>query len=329
MSARLRLASRARGHRRGAALVAALVGVAMLVAACSAVAMPGKSAATASLMPAAAAAAVKSMPTQPLPTVTRNVPFAEPVGCSTADCSVLMDIWVPSGPGPFQTVVLVRGGPTGAGGRGYLDPFAAELAEQGLIVFNADMRDIATQGGGYPEAFQDVACAIRYAHLWSPYYAGDGSVTLVGHSLGGFVGSVVALGAEEFTGGCLATGSGRPEAFVGLSGNYNLDDPHVAKDLTVFYGGSPEEESDYRLMSDPFTSVGATQIPTYLVAGTADTTVNPQATLSLGAHLTEEGWPVALTFIEDATHNSIIVPGQNGPDSMAVVLQATNSVARG
>ncbi len=262
--------------------------------------------------------------------VISDVTFVRPQGCAAADCSVLLDIYVPRGSGPFPTVVLVRGGPTGAGGRGYLDAFARELADSGLIVFNADMRDTASKGGGYPQAFDDVACAVRFARTWSFAYGGDGSsVTLVGHSLGGFVGSVVALDGTQFGGDCLAGGSGRPDAFVGLSGNYDLSDPKVAGDLAVFFGGSPEDTAEARSASNPFNYANGPSIPVDLVAGTDDQTVNPAAAVALNAFLSERQWNVTLTLIPGATHNSIIVPSGAGPVSLAVVRRATRSAGAG
>jgi acetyl esterase/lipase len=238
----------------------------------------------------------------------------------------MMDVWIPAGTGPFKTVVLVRGGPTGAGGRGYVEPFAYQMAQAGLLVLNVDMRDISADGGGYPEAFQDVACAVRIARTWGPLYGGDGSATLVGHSLGGFVGSVVALDPNQFNGSCMATiGSGRPDAFVGLSGNYDLDDAKVAGDLEKFYGGSAADTADERDVSNPLTAATGSEIPVFLLAGTNDTTVNPAAAVAMNKYLTDLGWPVSLTMVPNATHNSIIVPTQNGPDSLAVVLDAVAS----
>ena len=185
--------------------------------------------------------------------VVSDVPFTRPVSCGEASCQIKLDIYVPAGLGPFPTVVLIRGGPSGVGGRSYLDPFATELAKVGILVFNADYRDIASQGGGYPTAFQDVACAIHFARSEGSRYNGDsGPITLVGHSLGGWVGSVVALDPATFVGGCLADGSGRPDAFVGLAGNYQIDTGKNESDLLMFFGGSDATTAAARAASNPF-----------------------------------------------------------------------------
>jgi acetyl esterase/lipase len=232
----------------------------------------------------------------------------------------MLDIYVPSGPGPHPTVVLIRGGPSGDGGRRYLGSFASELAASGLLVFTADYRDIGNTGGGYPAAFQDVACAIRYARAQAERYDGEGSlVTLVGHSLGGWVGSVVALASEEFTGGCQADGSGRPDAFVGLAGNYDLAaGGGVGRDLSVFFGGSAAQTATARSASDPLKLGAGSKIPIRLVAGTADGTVNPSASTKLNAMLVNHGWNVGLTLVPGANHTSILWTSYGGGSLGAV-----------
>ena len=260
--------------------------------------------------------------------VIKNVPFARPVGCELADCSVQLDMFIPAGTGPFRTAVMVRGGPTGPGGRHYVEPLVEELVGEGFIVFNADYRDIAATGGGYPAAFEDVACAVRFARTWSSAYGGDSqTVTLVGHSLGGYVGSVLALGSQKFQGGCPSTVSGRPDAFVGLAGNYDLTASSVANDLTKFFGGDATETAEARAESDPFADVTAASIPVRLIAGTADHTVNPAAAVSLDDYLTQRLWNVKLTLIPNATHDTIIRPTGDGPISARVVLEASKSAS--
>jgi acetyl esterase/lipase len=259
-------------------------------------------------------------------TVVGNVPFTQLVDCGAGLCQVRLDVYIPAGPGPFPTVVLARGGPSGMGGRSNLDRFAKALASRGLLVFNADYRDVAEEGGGYPNAFQDLSCAVRFARSQASRYHGDaGPVTLVGHSLGGWVGSVVALDADEFTGGCLAGGSGRPDAFVGLAGNYRLDADEVSSDLNQFFGGSASETAAARNASNPFSYATRSPIPVRLVAGGWDVTVYPSASISLNAFLLKRNWNVQLTLVPGATHSSILKAGETGFPSVAAVLSAISA----
>lgn len=255
--------------------------------------------------------------------VVTDVPFTSPVDCGGGQsCQGQLDVYVPSGPGSFPIVVLV-----GPGGRGYLASFAGHLARLGILVFNADFRDVAGSGGGYPAGFQDVACAIRFARSQASVYGGDaGPVTLAGHSLGGWVGSVVALDPTEFEGGCLADGSGRPDAFVGLSGNYQIDGGENASDLYPFFGGSAAVTAQARAASNPFNFATGTPIPVRLVAGTADETVDPAQSIALNAFLLNRGWNVALTLVPDGSHMSI-VSSQSAYDAVFSAMSAARSSA--
>ncbi len=261
--------------------------------------------------------------------IVANVPFTTAGDCGAARCQVRLDIYVPAAAQPTGVVVLVRGGPSGLGGRAYLRSFAAELAGAGLLVFSADMRDISARGGGFPAAFQDVSCAVRYARSAAMGLgAAEGNVILVGHSLGGYVGSVVALDQDELGSGCLAPGSGRPDAFVGLAGNYDLAAPEVTHDLLVFFGGSPSATRDQRAAADPFRLAGGLSIPVRLVAGDADATVDPMASVRLEKLLRGLGWDVALTMLHGSGHGSIVSPSVTGPASVRAVLSAAEAARR-
>jgi dipeptidyl aminopeptidase/acylaminoacyl peptidase len=255
----------------------------------------------------------------------RNVPFTSPVNCGGRKCTVQLDVYVPAGAGPFPQIVLIRGGPGGLGKRAGLDSYARLLSGKGFLVYNADYRDEASQGGGYPAAFEDVACAIRFARATTIAYDGDDrGVTLVGHSLGGWVGSVVALDADEFRGGCLAGGSGRPNAFVGLSGNYVLTAPEVAGDLRIFFGGGPSATAAARTASNPFRYATGKPIPVRLIAGTADYTVKPSAARSLFAFLQEKGWNATLKLLPGAGHTDMLWMAEAGESSIDAIADVTS-----
>ncbi len=294
-----------------------------LAALATATPVPASSAAAASQPAVEPTGAPSPVRTASAGRIVANVAFTEPVNCGRTRCQVKLDVYVPSGIGPFPEVVLIRGGPTGIGGRAYMRFFAREVAAAGFVVFNADMRDEASAGGGYPAAFQDVACAVRFARAEAAEFDGDSEdVTLVGHSLGGFVGSVVALDDQELGSNCLAPGSGRPDAFVGLAGNYRLASPEVAGDLAVFFGGAPASTSAARSASDPFNYAAGTHIPVRLVAGTADAVVNPAASTALETFLQGRGWDVWLRMVPGAGHGSLVDASSAGPISLAAISEA-------
>ncbi|HEX7490258.1 MAG TPA: alpha/beta hydrolase [Candidatus Limnocylindrales bacterium] len=234
--------------------------------------------------------------------VVAGVPFTTPVDCGDHLCQLGLDVYVPGGSGPFVTVVLV-----GPSGRGYLSGLAGDLANRGILVYNADFRDVGALSGGYPAGFQDVACAVRFARASASQYGGQsGSVALLGHSLGAWVGSVVALDSSEFEGGCLAGGSGRPDAFVGFAGNYQIDSGLNAGDLRNFFGGSPSDLADAYVAANPFNYATSGKIPVRLVAGTDDGSVDPNQSRALEAFLVKQGWDATLTMVPGGGHTSIL-----------------------
>jgi len=244
------------------------------------------------------------------PTEHTSLPYTVPLDCGIlGTCALPLDVYVPSGPGPYATVVLLRGGPGGVGGRSYVASWAFQLAADGLLVYSIDVRDLAEEGGGYPQAMQDTACAIRYARATATKYNGDGStVTLVGHSFGGYVGAVVALNSVEYTGGCLFGGSGRPDAFVGLAGCYDVAGGGNASDFTAFFGNDSTATASVRAIATPYAYATGSAIPVQLSAGTADYTVDPIASHDLYDFLRAKGWNVNLKMVVDANHMTVLDP---------------------
>jgi pimeloyl-ACP methyl ester carboxylesterase len=265
------------------------------------------------------------------PTFIEDLKFTSPVDCGDlGTCQLPLDVYVPTGPGPYPTVVLLRGGPGGIYARRYLDSFATELASSGILVYLIDVRDVASEAGGYPQAMQDTACGIRYARATAAQYGGDaGIVTLVGHSFGAYIGSVVALNASEYTSSaCLYGGSGRPDAFVGLAGCYDVAGGYNAPEFQLFFGGTADETAATRTAATPFAYATGAQIPVRLVAGTADTTVDPQNSIELNAFLVRNGWNVGFDYVNGADHSSILDTTTGGAatlDAIEVAVDYANA----
>ncbi len=122
---------------------------------------------------------------------------------------------------------------------------AETLAARGAVVFNIDYRGVRPVSKGFPESISDVACAVRYARQVARRYGGDRDhLVLVGHSMGGYVGAMVALAGDTFPsarGTCkssLGMKASLPNGFVSVAGVSGIHrDYHIDR---VFLGGTYE-----------------------------------------------------------------------------------------
>jgi acetyl esterase/lipase len=118
----------------------------------------------------------------PRPTPTAEVRYG-------AASSQAIDLFLPSGPGPYPVAVLIHGGcwrNLSGAGREQLRHLGPELTSRGIAVWSIGYRRADEPGGGYPGTFQDVGHAIDRLRLEAERYNLDLQRTaLVGHSAGG------------------------------------------------------------------------------------------------------------------------------------------------
>lgn len=264
-------------------------------------------------------------------TTQQGIPFTSPVACGAdgATCILKLDSFAPPTTKLLPIVVMIPGGPVAPGIREYLWTLARLVAWRGAVVFTADYRSGPQWGGGYPQTFADVACAISFARGHAAALGGDPTrVTLVAHSFGGFPGSVTALSTHDFSVDepeCQAAAAdGRPDAFVGIGAIYGFD--HIGQDfLAQMLGGTRDEVPDVWDATDISllaTKKGHRAPPVRLLAGTADL-VAPIATADEFAAILGAGEiDVTVTAVDGATHDSILTK-QLTLDTIATLLRAT------
>ena len=98
------------------------------------------------------------------------------------------DLWIPSGPGPHKTVVMIHGGcwQKSVADRTLMDWSAEALMKAGFAVWNIEYRGVDEEGGGYPGTFHDVARAADQLRELRVQYSLDlDHVAAFGHSAGG------------------------------------------------------------------------------------------------------------------------------------------------
>lgn len=162
-----------------------------------------------------------------------------------------LDIYKPTGAGPWPVVVALHGG---GQSKELFNLFSNRIANIGAVVFTPTWHSSEPQGDPLTREIiikgdEDAACAVRFAREKAAEFGGDASrIVLVGYSGGGTAGGVMALAGDDFHGDCLvSTGSAFPDAFVGVDGAYDLVKCCVPEDLYV--KAAPE---DWELMV-PYT----------------------------------------------------------------------------
>ncbi|GAA0728428.1 alpha/beta hydrolase [Sphingomonas japonica] len=104
-----------------------------------------------------------------------------------SDAPQKVDVWLPSGPGPHRTVLMVHGGcwTTSIADRTLMHWIADDLRRDGYAVWNIDYRGVDIPGGGYPGTFADAAAAADALRTHAKRFGLDaGKVVAVGHSAG-------------------------------------------------------------------------------------------------------------------------------------------------
>jgi acetyl esterase/lipase len=105
-----------------------------------------------------------------------------------ADRMQKADLWLPAGPGPHPTVLMVHGGcwQTEIADRRIMNWIADDLKKRGIAVWNIDYRGVDRAGGGYPGTFADAAAAADALRDHARELKLDISpLVAVGHSAGG------------------------------------------------------------------------------------------------------------------------------------------------
>ena len=100
----------------------------------------------------------------------------------------VVDLFLPEGPGPHSTVLMVHGGcwQTEIADRRIMNWIADDLRASGIAVWNIDYRGVDRDGGGYPGTFLDAAAAADALRTHAERYNLDISpLVAVGHSAGG------------------------------------------------------------------------------------------------------------------------------------------------
>lgn len=237
-----------------------------------------------------------------------------------------LDIYTPPYAGTGRTVaVLIHGC---CGDRGDLVKLAETVAAAGGVVFNVDWGGMGA-GQRFPESFEDVGCAVRFARRHAERYGGDPRrVVLAGWSDGAMAAATVAFADEVAPPHrCLEpAGSARPDAVVGLAGFYGwelpVDERYVTPRAERFLGGSPASAPSAWREATPYAWLDpAPRVPVTVVVGAEDV-LRPDGERFVRA-VRATGTPARLVVVPAAGEPTLLSPRTSeGRTAAAEILRA-------
>ncbi len=218
-----------------------------------------------------------------------------------------LDIHAPAEVGPWPVVVTIHGGGWFVGDRSSMGPLADGLASRKAVVFNATYHTL-TLGGTFPGMVDDIACAVQFArNTASEFTTTPDLVTIVGHSAGAHLSSLVAYAPGEFGQDCQEGPSLSPDAFVGLAGPYDIS--QLGGLLTPMFGVTPEQDPALWAQGNPFSWIGESpDIPTLLLHGDADGLAPIAFSEELAAALETAGRDVTFEVLSGRGHSDANAP---------------------
>ena len=225
------------------------------------------------------------------------------------------EVRFPVAAGAAPLIVMVPGGGWSSADPTGLVPLADRLTAGGASTALITYSTTGT-GSTFPEAVDDVACAVRWAAREAATRGHPPtSVVLLGHSAGGHLSALVAFSGDEFGAAC-------PDPYVdvdgliGLAGVYDTD--QLRPYLTDWMGVGATDAPDLWRRANPLEWVReGSRVPddlrVLLVHGDADVTVPLSQTTALADALTDAGIQARTTVLPGLDHLEVFQAEHAGP----------------
>jgi len=259
------------------------------------------------------------------PQATATVPATpRPSSLATASPEVLAAEYLPGlsahlrfplADGSAPLIVLVPGGGWASADPTGLIPLATLLTDAGsttaLITYST-----TGDGSTFPEAVDDVACAVRWSASQARSHGHTPTrIIVLGHSAGGHLAALVTFSGEEFGRDC----PDPPvdiDGLIGIAGIYDTD-PFRAF-MSPWMGVSPTEHAETWLRADPIEWLrrGANTpkgLRALLLHGDEDQSVPLAQTTALQEALATAGFEADVTVLAGLDHLEIFQAPNAGP----------------
>jgi len=224
----------------------------------------------------------------------------------------VVDLFLPEGPGPHPTVLMVHGGcwQTEIADRTIMSWIADDLTRHGIAVWNIDYRGVDRPGGGYPGTFEDAAAAADALRANASRYNLDlARVVATGHSAGGHLALWLAARPRLPAGSPLRSANPLPiYAVVSLGGLPDLEEaarPPGSGCGTEVIG----QISGGRFAETSVPRLAPLGLPQVLVNGMQDRIIPTSYAEGYAGPVRAAGDDVRVRMIDRTGHVELIAPG--------------------
>jgi acetyl esterase/lipase len=222
-----------------------------------------------------------------------------------------LDLYLPDdGKTMRPAVMFIHGGAWSGGDKLEYLLAARRMGGSGYVAATINYRLVP--GAVYPNAIQDVRCALAFLRAHAGEYGLDPDrVAAVGYSSGGHLASMlgVAEGVAELEPDCAAGTTGAANAVVAGAGIHDLRLMADTGSVEDFVGGSIDEVPDRYERASPVTHVKGGAPPYLLIHGGSDWVVSFEQSEQMKAALEAVG--TTARFMELADQGHFIA---SGPD---------------
>ena len=208
--------------------------------------------------------------------------------------TLLGDLYLPAGVGPFPALVAAHGGGWQAGARSAFQYWGPYLAARGYLLFAVSYRLAKKGHKAFPQAVTDLLAAVQFVRgSAAQIKVNSERIGLFGASAGAHLAALAALGAESapfknaYPGDAHAALSSKVKAFIGVYGvydvvemwqRYQLQSPRE-NNIENFMGCAPMDDPRRYFEASPvnYATFANNQIGVFLSVGTEDDLVNRRA----------------------------------------------------
>jgi acetyl esterase/lipase len=229
------------------------------------------------------------MPALPAVDTRTNIAYATHDGVT-----LLGDLYLPPGGGPFPALVAAHGGGWQAGARSAFQYWGPYLAARGHVLFAVSYRLAKKGHKAFPQAVTDLLAAVQFVRgSAAQINVNPERIGLFGASAGAHLAALAALGAESapfknaYPADAHAALSSKVKAFIGVYGvydvvemwqRYQLQSPRE-NNIENFMGCAPMDDPQRYFEASPvnYATFANNQIGVFLSVGTEDDLVNRRA----------------------------------------------------